>query len=986
MLFDDPNLLSNEDIRQELTELGYAANLIDSIIEQFWFHDWGNSFISNKEHFKSLQKFLAEEKPTTFLRFDFYTFFYSTNVPDFEKKSDFLQMISVVFELMQTDHIPLMDFEELLKMLKISEAISMQSLIDAKLVTISEEEEKKIVKWAHHTLTEYLSAVYILNQKEIFNVINKFVCNSEAGVVTLVPSWTGTLRFLVEKAPEALIDWLEKNLKANPDFLNEQLTEVIVFAAPFSISDEYKTKLFHLIYDSYQQKRWWIPVWAYHNLYKFINEKIYKSLKENVKDERYEYRGNTAATVDGMLRNNYQLLTPDERTFWKEILIGYAKEEITNGVLQRHSLAALENFPGDSSIIEAVAVNDRSTDSLVREAFINMCKSVDPDSPVSIGFFIKGISEDTSHIYARNALYSVSSAEGIKTFLKEIAENHRFIHEFLDKESIFNKEEQQADGILIENIRKNLDEENISLIKRLILNAFTGEKNYRAGDSYFLRQLARIIKSHDEKYLDEIILAIQRLTPEEKNHLFINDFEGVLSVLLTVDNLERLKKVFNDSLHHHSGYTFAEAIRLAPRNGNPDGTDVLKKGILLRITADPEKLPKYNDHLKERELETYKQFRKYLSPPTKGQYFPDVFKFFVENQKIIESQMANSELEKLLDLAITSNLNKIDPEKINVHYKNQETKAGEYTISSFAGYFSDVLRLIHKLKPKILQTPENRKKVINFIPFAYSNDFKIIQDILGTVIDEELTTLNEVMMDKQNDARYLIPQTYIYFAKNFPNLKTPKNVLLSFLEDKHISEADKDYALKTLESYVTGYDKGIEKFLLSIWNPKERNSLSDSANAFLVSIFHNEKAILWRFQILRDSAKPFQRQEGVHSVGSLEMELDYLAFAKPLIDLKDEKYLKQFIDLLDFSLSLNSDKKYEDYRNYLWRIVIAFVVRDNFFLSETAYESLKNWAEKNKTTQNINWFDKRLEMALTESKSARTKKNKVSEAVAALNS
>lgn len=985
MLFDDPNLLSNDEIREQLIRDGYATELVDSIIQQFWIHDWGNSFISIKEHFHLLQEFLAEVKPTTFSRFNFYTFFFSNTVPHYDKHDESVQKIAVVFELMQTDQIELGDFEELLKELKIIEEISLQLFVDAKLITVFEKEEKKIAKWVHHTLTEYLSAVYILDQKEFTKTVDKFMSSYETGVITFIPSWVGTLRFLIEKDPEAFIDWLQTNLKANPDFLNDQLSEVIVFSTPASIPEDYKSKLFHLIYDSYQEKKWWIPVWAYHNLYKFVNAEIYQNLKDNANDDRYEYRGNTAATIDGMLQNNHPLLTPAERTFWKEKLIGYAKENTTSGVLQRHSLAALENFVGETSIIEAVAINDKSSDTLVREAFISMCKAVDPNSPASIEFFIKGIAEDSSHIYARTALYSVSSADGIKALLKGIAKNQQFIHEFLDKESIFNKKEKQADEIIIENIQKNLDEENINLIKKIIIDAFTVEKNYRAGDSYFLRQLALLVKTKEPGYLEEIISTLKGLTSEEKNHLFINDFEGILSVLLEADELAGLKEIFNDTLHHHSGYTLAEAIRLAPRNGNPNGEAVLQKGIELGITADPEKLPKYDDHLKERELEIYKEFRKLLSPPTKGQYFPQVFGYFVENQKIIESQMEDIEKERLIELAIDSNLNKINPEKINVRYKDQETKTGEYTISGVAGYFADVLRLLHKIKPEVLQTPENRKKVINFIPFAYSNDFKIIQDILGTVADKEIETLNEIMSNEKNDARYLVPQTYIYFSRIFTNLKTPKDVLFSFVKDKFISESDKEYALKTLESYISSENKAAGKTLLSLWNPKERNQFSDAANTLLISVFHNEDAIAWRMQILKDSAKPFHRQEGAHSVGPLEMELDYLAFAKPLLDLRDEKYLGMFIELLDFSLKLNADEQYRDYTNYLWRIAIGFVIRDNFFLSETAYEALKKWAEQNKEIPNINWFNKRLEMALTESKSARTRKNKVSEAVAVLN-
>lgn len=966
MLFDNPNLLSNEEIREQLIQDGNSAELVDSIIQQFWIHDWGNSFISIKEHFNQLKKYLIQVKPKQFSRFDFYTFYFDS-IPSFKKMSVPFQRVAIVFELMQTDRIETKNFNELLKELRLTKYLNLKFFIDAKLIFLEEKEGKQIATWAHHTLTEYLSATYILNQKDILQTVDKFMCSSETGVNTYIPSWLGTLRFLLEKKSEMFIHWLNVNLKTNPDFLNDKMAEVFAFDTPMNINDADKSTLFHLIYDSYQEKKWWIPVWAYHNLHKFVNKGIYKTLKDKVNDkEPYENRGNIAAVIDGMLQNNHPLLTSDEKSFWRAKLIVFANDKNPNGVLQRHALAALENFVGDDSIIESVGSNYQNNDSLVREAFLSLCQKVNPNSPISIAHFISGITEDSAHIYARNALYHITSAEGIKYFLTNASDNQKFVREFLDKESIFNDEKKQADRPILDNIRKNLNSETVTFIKKLIINSITGEKLYKSGDSYFLQQLALLVKSKVPNYLEQLIETIQSLKPEEKSRIFINNFEGILSVLLEPNKLEGLEKVFNDTIHHHAGYTLAEAIRLAPKNGNPLGNAVLKKGIELGITVNPETLPKYDNSIKERELEIYKQFKKYLSPPIKGRYFPEVFRYFTENQKIIEAQMNDSEMRRLLWLAIDVNLKKIDPKKIKVHYKDQESKSGEYTIDATIGYFGDVLRLIHKLEPKILQTPENRKKVINFIPFVYSNDLKIIQDILGSVNDEELSSLNSTMMNKNNDARYLIPQTYIYFTKIFPNLKSPKEVLISFVKDKQISDSDRDYALRTLEIYITSGDKKIEKFLLTVWDSKIRNPFSDTANALLISVFQNEAAIAWRFKTVKNNASPFHREEGAHSVGGLELELDNLSFAKPLIELKNEKYLDQFIGLLNFSLRLSKDDDYREYVNYLWRIAIAFVIRDDFLLSPNALNILKKWASGNKNSPHINWFNKRLEQARIE--------------------
>lgn len=979
-MFDDPNKLSNEKIREELTKAGISQELIDSIVEQFWFHDWGNSFIAFPSNFLLLQKFLAETKPDKFSRFDYYTYFYHNIISDFEKFREPLQKIALVFELMQTDQLPLSEFTDLLKEINAPALLSIKNLQDRQLVSIIESEGNQIAKWSHHTLTEYLAADYILSQKEVLKTAVKLMIYSSSGLTRFIPSWIGTLRFLLEQNPEPLLNWIIKFIEKNPDFMDDQLAETLVFSTHDSISAGYKTQLFHIVYDSFQGKKWWIPVWAYNHLFKFIDEKIYQKLKSQTDEKDYIYRGNIAAIIDGMLQHNHPLIQK-EKEFWKAKLIEYANDKNGNGVLQRHAMAALENFQGENDIIQKVQERTTSPDSLVREAFINMCKVVDPNFPESIEFFIKAIADDSAHIYARNALYSINSEQGIKTFLESIINNPRFIHEFLDKESIFNKKEKQADEELIDNIQKNLNTEIITLIKKIIIVAFTGDHNYNAGKSYFLQQLTRIVQSERPDYLRELIKTIEGLTNEQKKNLFINDIEGIIAVLLKPEDLEELQKIFTDQLHDYAPHVFTQAIRMAPYVDNPQGEAVLKRGIELNITVDPKTLPKYDDYQKQQEAKIYKQFLDYLNPPTEGQYFPQVFSCFIESQKIIEDQWKEPEKERLLNLAIDSNLDKIEPEKIKVHYKDQETKSGEYTVSSIAAYFGSILQVIHKLKPSVLELPKNRQKVINFIPFAYNNDLKVIQEILGNVTDKELETVNGLMKDQTKDIRYLIPQTYIYFSSTIPNLKSPKGVLMSFVKDQFIGESDRECALRNLERYLSSSDPSDETFLKSLWNPDIRNSLSDRANSLLISVFHDNKSIVWRFEILKSLAKPFQKQEGVHSVGELEHELDSMVFAKPLIELNDEKYLDKFISLLDFSLTIIDKAEYWESINYLWRIAIAFVIRDDFLLSQSALQKLKAWARQNKNVSNINWFNKRLEDTIAKSMNALMKVNKISEAL-----
>lgn len=959
-MFNDPNKLSNEKIREELAKTGISQELIDSIIEQFWFHDPYNSFIAIPGHFEILKQFLKSSNSGIFLRFDFYYFFFEKAVPDYKKLRIPLQQLGLYFEQVQKNQMPLTEFVDVLKKISTPTPLTVEYLKKLKLVSLSEQEGIETISWAHHTLTEFLAADHILSQENPIDEIKKLLVDSQTGNDLLKPSWTGTLRFLIEQNSEYFISWSVEFFAANPDSLIDQATEMIVFATTSSIKPALKKALFGLIFGRYQEKKFWIPVWAYHNLYKFIDETIYKDLKVNADDTNYVHKGNIAATIDGMLTNNHLLFTDEEKAFWKGKLISYANEENENKVLNRHALAALENFKGQTDIIPQVEKNYSTPDSLVRDAFISMCRAIDANSPDSIDFFIKAIADDISQIYARNALYSIDTQKGILTFLQKVVDNPKFIHEFLDNESIFNNKEKKADSALIENIRKNKNSKIIELLKKLVISAYTGDRNYDAGKSYFLQQITLIIQSEDPNYLNELVETISTLAKEQKQILFINDIECILSVLLKPDELERLRKVFNDELHHHAGYALAEAVRLAPHSGNPDGAAVLAKGIELGITVDPTKLPKYQDYQKERDEKVYKQFQDYLNPPKKGTYFPQVFRHYIEHRDIIESRWGKADRERLLSLAVESTLDKIDPLNFKVHYNDQETKSGEYTITSLTSYFTAVLNVIQILNPSILQKPENRKKVLNYIPLSYSSDYEVVKEILGEIKDDELSSVNVLMLDKNNDVRYLIPQTYIYLARTNANLSSPKEVLLSLISDPLISGSDREYALENLENFITSADAEIEKLLKELWNPRTRSRISDIANALLISVFRDEDAISWRFEVLKTSVTPFRTQEGFHSVGDLEMELDSKYFAKPLINLNDEKYLDRFIDLLEFSLTIVEKPDHREYVNYLWSIVISFIARDNFLLSIEALTALKSWAEQHLENPEINWLLKRI--------------------------
>jgi len=197
--------------------------------------------------------------------------------------------------------------------------------------------------------------------------------------------------------------------------------------------------------------------------------------------------------------------------------------------------------------------------------------------------------------------------------------------------------------------------------------------------------------------------------------------------------------------------------------------------------------------------------------------------------------------------------------------------------------------------------------------------------------------------------------------------------LKSFIHDKYVPDYEQRSSLENLAFFIDKADTETEFFLQNIFNKREidnsHKQLANIANSLLITIYKDEVAINWRFDQIKTPLKFNQRDiEGiVHSVGPEEEELDSLTFAKPLLELRDEKYLKTFLKLLDFSFIIlreketeQEKKEYWKYVNYLWRIVIAFVENLKEKNSFKPLLKLEEYVLKYSNYENSNWLMSRI--------------------------
>src|SRR5690606_23508074 len=94
---------------------------------------------------------------------------------------------------------------------------------------------------------------------------------------------------------------------------------------------------------------------------------------------------------------------------------------------------------------------------------------------------------------------------------------------------------------------------------------------------------------------------------------------------------------------------------------------------------------------------------------------------------------------RLIKLAVDEGIKKIDPREIKVTIPDKSKDGGrQFTWSSVAAYYGDLLSLIKVLAPEELK--KHRQNIIDFIPYAFSDDMSTIMDLIPEIGDKELNS------------------------------------------------------------------------------------------------------------------------------------------------------------------------------------------------------------------------------------------------------
>jgi hypothetical protein len=334
-----------------------------------------------------------------------------------------------------------------------------------------------------------------------------------------------------------------------------------------------------------------------------------------------------------------------------------------------------------------------------------------------------------------------------------------------------------------------------------------------------------------------------------------------------------------------------------------------------------EREKEYKNDEERRERKYYDDFIKLLDLSTEDRYILGIFADFASENKNVNKYLEVNEKEKF-KILLKKFLFSYNPITSGLKYDPEDKTDSKCRVSSYIGHYGYAIICADMLN---LDVSNFRQNIINYIPFAYSGQFQTIKKIIEPINKEELKSIIEVYREKKDDLWRFMPNNLFDIANNYPEIVSKlESLFVDYLEGKNTQKAYNHYkinALKVLENHHNNkyYLKGLIK--------KYKNDIAiiNEANTILISKYNDKDAILKRIKFIIENPFEFEYLAGSHSVGPEENEIYGKYFAAPLMGLMSDKFINDFLNLLEKSYKVyKRGKKYGQYAYYMSEIVIAY--------------------------------------------------------------
>ncbi|MCB9053308.1 MAG: hypothetical protein H6556_28055 [Lewinellaceae bacterium] len=784
------------------------------------------------------------------------------------------------------------------------------------------EKEVEYLEFNNTEFQEYLAAKKLNRIASNPQAVFDFVVQPDFGI--FYPNWYDVLRYLVEINPGIVLPIVE--------FLNQRKGRQVENAYwgllsgvdPEEISSKDKAKIFEDVFNYTQNRPGGYVTHQQVDLGQYYQPSNYALVEKTTTldgEDSARKLFNQLAIIRVLIQK--KLLNDEEEKRWKKQLVELVAQE-KHQHIKIIATSCLSSFKSLKILREIKKVFDNGKPS-VRQEYVKGCIHIDPNSNFSIKIFFTSLLDEDNQI-AVDGINSITENRQLKKVLRDFKSKTDLLSKYIDKSR---SSHLYAYDNLFKRIELNWDEQIkellIGILKKLLSRDFESVE----GKLEFEGKLIEVLG----KQYNDIVGELVAIADE---HLIYN-YENSLLKILTPDNTEQFIKSF---LKKNPGMGFNLAQQLfihLYKSGKTKQKHVYEIGrkYLGEHYERWEKPPKnmsHENHNEKREKKIYSDFQRMLEPAPKY-IILDVFKYFLNHQKVIEKHASKKEIKRLKE-KLKERLPKIDPAKTTAEAEKKDATTMSYRLNFDVGSFETYLKVAEALGLNN-EIKISRKHLLGFLPLQFDNNTDDaprsgVIKLLGSITPKEEDYLVQLLESRQDDYLRISP---VGFAKvvQFYRLEKLTPFLKELVDDEKIWDHSRMQVFKILAS--TFPEKEYLETVFKNYKDQPNQTLRDIgiiANGTLISEFHDDKAIEWRFTKIKESIRPVKEED--YASGQIgwgypdwHTGWGWQYSPKSLISLQDEKYVNHFYDLLEFSFQkIEENPEFRQYCDYLFKIVFEF--------------------------------------------------------------
>lgn len=825
-----------------------------------------------------------------------------------------LEKLALIMEIKRTNRVSKDEFISMLDDINSNINTSFLASFDIDLFTNRTLKKTDSYIEFHNTeFQEYLAAKEILRLRSSEQVLYELIVDSDLGHI--YSNWYDVLRFVVEMYPALLLPIANFLVNKRDGLADEQLLKLLKESNIKALSQNEKGRLFDVFYTYFQSHEIFLHDYVNYLTQLYTKDNYVSCFNQLIdKDERmrYSYRIYNQFYLTSHLING-ELLNETQKAFWISEYVKYARDQ-SNKEIQKASIYALADIKQGSLLVELkdYVYGDADVEKVYLSALSRTC----PNEMFSIELFFDGINKKYKEgVYG---LLSVDKLEEALYIYNKLIDEDGLFKGFFDH-NLYVIGYNGIPYVLSSLWDRSTEIKRITsfLVKKLL----STNHLYRT-EKELVFELVKLLKSKDYDYLFEYVEYFDNIWD-------ITHDIPILQFLISKDQLVRFKSILESKRDIRFAEYICESLLANIKNDdnpNPEKKDIYEEGRILFKEAysrweTPKEEEKADYSMEIEQIRSLDEADPYDSFKIVEIYRKSLFGKLVDLDEELIGKIKTA-AKKVLDL--------IDLDKLKIVKTSSSTFKIVYpTYYCFDQYVFIALSL--GLEDELKTTYRN--KLIDYLPIGYSNGYENIKqleqfyNLIGDLTDVDKGRMYE-RLNKRDDDYAFSHITHFFNVIDKYELKQFRPLVEKFVEDGY----DDEYtAIKALSLLSENFMEMEESFFIEIFNSFEsdkieKDSLGEIANQILILKYNNSEAAQWRFNYLKHHVYEIDDYdfEGARGVSREEAEVMTPSFCNCFIESKRNDYVSQFYNLLEFSLTINTERKFWKYCHYLQSMVMVY--------------------------------------------------------------